>query len=618
MGMLLCIVASLVPLLIAPHALFYFDVTPKVAVLLLGTAALLPWFALRGEFGALFSSRRGRWLCRLLAAQGVSLALGAWFSTNRALSHTGTNWRRFGAITQLALLLFTVILAAYIAAHPGWVHRLLAAISASGALIALYAIGQYFGWDPWLPAQAYHVGRGIWTIVRPPGTLGHASYLANYLLYAVFAGTALALAVKSPLARALGLAATGLGAVAIILSGTRAAILGLALGMVFLAARPRRSWIRAVVPAAILLACGALFYFSPPGRMLRNRTRWYVEDPLGGARLLLWRDSLAMAGHNWIAGSGIETFSTEFPRYQSAGLARAFPDFYHESPHNVFLDDLTAQGILGFTALVLLSGLGVRQAFRGWSNKALPHQALSAGFLAGLVSQQFTSFTIPTALYFYLTLALVVAWRESPPAASGEGGSAGAAKRYAAALVGSAAAAIFCLFAVHLLTADRYLALVQRALEREEVEKAATLYRTARMWEPPGMSADLWYSRAMAQAVKRSPLTVGIPAWRQGLEAAIRATASAEDRHNAWYNLAAFYASQNDFKRTVESLREAIRWAPNWFKPHWMLAQVFRAEGRLPEAAAEAAQAEELDAGRNPEVSRTGDEIRAALHNGRR
>src|SRR5437016_9890236 len=57
--------------------------------------------------------------------------------------------------------------------------------------ISLYGAAQYFGWDPWISRRAYHVGEGVWTIVRPPGTLGYVSYFANYLVYAVFFGAAL-------------------------------------------------------------------------------------------------------------------------------------------------------------------------------------------------------------------------------------------------------------------------------------------------------------------------------------------------------------------------------------------------------------------------------------------
>ena len=79
--------------------------------------------------------------------------------------------------------------------RPGRQRRLALSCAPSRrreALTALYGIAQYFGWDPILPAAAYHIGEGIWTIVRPPGTLGYVSYFATWLLFVVFLSLALA------------------------------------------------------------------------------------------------------------------------------------------------------------------------------------------------------------------------------------------------------------------------------------------------------------------------------------------------------------------------------------------------------------------------------------------
>jgi Tfp pilus assembly protein PilF len=102
-------------------------------------------------------------------------------------------------------------------------------------------------------------------------------------------------------------------------------------------------------------------------------------------------------------------------------------------------------------------------------------------------------------------------------------------------------------------------------------------------------------------------------AFQQAGLAAERATETTEAAFNAYYNLAAFYARRNDFVRTEQSLRAAISYAPNWFKTHWMLAQVLQAASRLKEAETEAAIAVALDGGKHPEVTGTLEHIRAAL-----
>src|SRR5439155_474921 len=198
-----------------------------------------------------------------------------------------------------------------------------------------------------------------------------------------------------------------LAAFAIVLSGTRAAIVAVLIGAAYIWFRGgRRISIRVAAVAVAAVALIALFYFSPEGQMLRSRTRWFTEDAWGGARLLLWRDSLKLAARHLPAGIGPETFSSEFPHVQSPALSRAYPEFYHESAHNILLDALTAQGVLGFVALAGFIALGVYQARKVEGTLAT---MLGACLVAGLVANQFMVFTVPTALYFYLTIAMLTA-----------------------------------------------------------------------------------------------------------------------------------------------------------------------------------------------------------------
>src|SRR5262249_24541797 len=159
----------------------------------------------------------------------------------------------------------------------------------------------------------YHIGEGVWTIVRPPGTLGYVSYFANYLVFAVFYSAALYRLEEHGWWKAAGACGAALASLAIVLSGTRAALVGVAVGVIFLwfwFGRPMQ--MRAAAAIATCVAALAIFYFSPAGLMLRSRTRWYQEDPQGGPRIELWLDSLGLAGRHLMVGFGPETFSVEF------------------------------------------------------------------------------------------------------------------------------------------------------------------------------------------------------------------------------------------------------------------------------------------------------------------
>src|SRR5215472_11440261 len=82
MAILLAAIVALLPLTLAPHLLFYYDITPKIAILLLGAALALPLALRRGR-----ARSRGLTLFgMLLVAQAVSVVLSTVFSADRALS----------------------------------------------------------------------------------------------------------------------------------------------------------------------------------------------------------------------------------------------------------------------------------------------------------------------------------------------------------------------------------------------------------------------------------------------------------------------------------------------------------------------------------------------------
>ena len=553
-----------IALILAPGVTFSFDIAPKLLVLLVAVAF------------AAFPLRRSRFLYLTILTL-VSLAVSTALSTRPSLSFYGSGWRRYGALAQLAVLL----LAWSISGVARRFTVFLRVVTAAGTVTALYGIAQYFGWDPILPAAAYHVGEGVWTIVRPPSTLGYASYFATWLLFVIF--WSLALPGKFP---KIGL---WIAIVALLLTGTRAAVLGLLAGaVVWFYWRGFRLSRRTAGVSLLLLAAGGVFYFSPMGQSMRSRARWFQEDPWGGARLLLWRDSLRAGLARPLFGSGPETFTATFPRFESKELARQYPDFAHESPHNIFLDALVSQGLPGLLLLIAWCAMGFAAAWRSRSRHPAVSAALAAALAAGIVSQQFTVFTIPTAVIFFATVAL----------AEGLHAEAAPARRY------FPFALPLLYFAARSALDDHALLLTRSALASGDLQSAAAHYSRSRDAD------DLWYSRALAAFAGKAPtVPPRIQAMQQAIVVGERATRTAEAPFNAWYSLSALRASQNDPAGAEFCLRSAIAAHPNWFKPHWVLAQLLHLEGRNGEARLEALTAADLDAQKDPEVARTLQEI---------
>ena len=593
--MALCqaVLLGLIALIITPGYLFFFDVTPKVVILLLGTAVLLPWP--RAAVPRIFSF--------LMLLSLASLALSTASSTRPGLSLMGASWREFGLIPQAAALLF----AWTVAAAWGSARVILRGVAVAGLAAGAYGIAQYFGWDPLLPASAYHIGEGIWTIVRPPGTMGYVSYFATWLTMTALLGVALAQKEPTRAWRYLAWTSAAICTFAMALTGTRAAMLGLAAGAaVWLWLRRPPVTRRIAVAAALIVITGAAFYFSPAGWNLRSRSRWFSEDPSGGGRLLLWRDALRMPTARPLVGFGPETFTAQFARFESPELARRRPDFEWESPHNMFLDALAAQGVPGLLALAALCGAAL------WAGFRMPREPMTAGLTAALaaaiVSQQFSAMTIPTAVLTYVICGLLLGRAERRPAEARRRGKTADLRLLPVSIVLAA-------FAIRLAAADHSLALAQNRLKSGDSAAAGASYAAYRSRPVPGeFAADLWYSRASLELAEHA----GNPAIRlqaliQAQAAAARATQTSDDPFNAWYNLAAFDALRGDSAAAESHLRLAIAARPNWFKPHWTLARLLLLESRNAEAETEAALALSLDSGKHPEVSQTLSDVRARL-----
>lgn len=603
MGVVAAFALFFAPLALAPRLLFYFDVTPKVVILLAGAACFIVWTAFRlDSLRAYCGTSRGRWFALAACVYIGCCVLSACLSRDAVLAWTGSNWRRFGAIPQSAAMAGGLAMAVWARGNAARLSLILRATCAAGVCAAAYGIAQYFGWDPILPASGYEAGEGPFRIVRPPGPLGHSDYFAAFLLWPVFFGWSLASEESRLVWRTLGWAALSTGAAAILCSGSRGAALGLLMGGAVLAVSRRVPWRKLVVGSAIAVLMLGAIYVSPMGGGLRARAHWIGEEPLGGARFLLWKDSVRMAAARPLTGFGPDNFAAEFPRYESPALARAYPDFYHESPHNLWLDTLTGDGALTLFAQLAAVALALATGLRAKGRGLAP--VLLAGFAGVLVAHEFAVFTAANALFFYLGAALLASSNGTPARIELRPTSSIARSLAigAAIVVGS----IFCVVAFRLVQADAELGSARRLLRGPDRQGAVNAYQRAVRLRSSGVTADLYFSRAWAQLGATSPDVLSRLFFAQmAAESASLAVQSAEQRQNGWYNRAEIAASREDSAAVETSLRAAVDAAPNWFKPHWALARFFYNRGRMSEAQWEAQRVADLYAGTDVEVAAT-------------
>jgi O-antigen ligase len=593
------------PLALTPGLLLGYDVTPKLAIVYVAAAILLllsrSWWP-----GAvhLWRSSLGRLFYLLLLAQAASLVLSAALSHDPILAVAGTSLVRLGALTQIVILFVVAVLAAQVSVRPAFTRRLLVAIEVCGAIAGIYGILQYIGWDPILPHRLYTV-RFTADVVRPPATLRQAIYFANFLLPVILISAALAIHETRVTWRRFHLGILSIVAAALLLTGTRSALLGLLLGgILFGLIESRRIGAKRMLAylGVCALACAAflsLLAFSRAGKSFRIRTAQWVQDSAGGTRLMVWRECWPLIANHWLAGIGPEMFAGEFRSRQSLQLSRAYPDRYHEDPHNFMIAAAVSQGFIGLALLSGLIALGLVSAYvcvrRGVPEGAM----LAAAIVAMTISEQFDPLTVTNALYLHLPAALAVALavpgasQPDPVAAFVAPGPVARAVRTAVALGILAAAALY-------VVPDALQARAGRRLTRGDVPGARISFQHALRFPFP--QDCLWFSQQMAAAANSLPEPRRQQALAAAREASAEAERSGEQRFIALYQSALLAVLAGDLGNAEVKLRAAVDTEPWWYRVHVMLAQVLWLTGRDAEAEREAVLAIESAGSQEPKV----------------
>ncbi|MDD5629065.1 MAG: O-antigen ligase family protein [Elusimicrobia bacterium] len=166
-----------------------------------------------------------------------------------------------------------------------------------------------------------------------------------------------------PRARRWVLAGLALLGLALALSQTRGAFLGLLAGFAALCAAHRgfRPWLKWALPAAVL---GAAAFMLLPSHRAAITGLWDPQSAIRANqwnRVILWDVAWrAFQDHPWL-GVGPANYATVFSRYFQ-GLMEGIPVW--SSAHNILLQQLAERGIVGLAALLTLGAALLAQAWR--------------------------------------------------------------------------------------------------------------------------------------------------------------------------------------------------------------------------------------------------------------
>jgi O-antigen ligase len=570
-----------VPLAFAPGLLLEYEVIPKLVVLLISTAGLLAcWPAWYPGVRGLVETRQGQIFAGLLCLQAASLVVSTAVAPQPELALAGSAWRRYGVAPQLALLVLAFLTASAVAARRSLLSAVLPGIAVASGIASIYAVVQYAGWDPFLSRSLYTT-HYYGDLLRVPSTLGHAVYLGSFLA-ATLPLTLWLAADSSGNKRTIYISIGGVSLLALLLSGSRSATAAAVAGVAISIIGGKR--LRIDRKVAMVAACAAIVILlalltGDLGASFRLRLTQWRQDVYGGPRLVMWRDSVTLIGRHAVLGTGPESFGTQFRRVQSAELSRAYPDFSQESPHNVFLAAAVEQGIPG---LVVIAGL-VWLLFATRPPRDGPGPALRASGIAMFICISFLTVTIHGALMLYLAVGWLIAVSARADASAG---------RPPSALVPATLSLAIVLMAV----AGAYLRqdLAYREIGRASLGGMTSALDTVAGMRFPGAGDDLWASRQFAAHARASTGESAARAWAASAAASARAERSGDDFAAAAFQSALLSIGRNDAAAAENKLRETIAAAPNWYKPHLLLAQLVRFGGRTAESDLEAARALDL------------------------
>lgn len=280
---------------------------------------------------------------------------------------------------------------------------LLGGAAAGAALIGAYAVWQYMTGA--ISTSGFFSASGE-LVARADGGFGGANQLGGFLV--ILVPLALAGAVLARPARSLFLATPVLAVIGIYASFSRGAWLGLAVvPIVFLRGR-------LVVVALPLLVVAALLA-APDLARERLAVSTDQGSELAG-RVDMWTTAVAIWAEHPVLGAGIGSFPSEYAQARVAGK-QFLPDTLFEPPphaHNLFLQSLAEQGLLGLAALVALLSTSVWQCLRlrrsaqRWLR--IMGSALLAAIAAFSIHNQFDVTLLEgTGIYMWAVLGLLSA-----------------------------------------------------------------------------------------------------------------------------------------------------------------------------------------------------------------
>lgn len=390
------------PVLYVPFVLF-----PYVAgkLLIICFAMIIFVSAWLWHLGAIKSTRVFSFVHWLFIAFVVSMIISTVFGIDVSQSFWGSIERGGGVWFWILLLLLFFCVTDFLRNESGW-RPYLFGIVAVGVLTLLPAFGA-------VVARGFH---------RVDSVFGNPILFGNYLLFPFFIALERAIAEKTIAIRAIMLmSATALG-LGIFMTETRGVFVGLfaglcvaGLGFGWVSATRTRRILKYVLGVALFLIAWA-FIFKESTFIKNNvpivyrMTHIFTLESSTNQRLIIWRMALSAAKDAPFFGLGPENFSYAFDAHYNPALTRyGFTQTWADRSHNIVLDILVTQGVIGFALFFVLFGFmilyTIRLALQGKKESVMLMGALVAYIVQGLFAFDGPSTTVMLVIIFSYSVA---------------------------------------------------------------------------------------------------------------------------------------------------------------------------------------------------------------------
>ncbi|MBU4223772.1 tetratricopeptide repeat protein [Patescibacteria group bacterium] len=290
---------------------------------------------------------RRTWILIIFAGFVSVLVLSTIFGANPYRSFWSNYERMEGLISYLYLFAYFFVIAAVIKTEKLWKWFFHASLAAN-AIVCVYGLLQLAG------KLAIHQSS-----VRLDATLGNASYLAIYMVFHIFLALMLFFREREWF-RWLYIPLIFLQTAILYHTATRGAILGFVGGMLLFAAlialfsKDRKVRIASLgslilvvfLLAGFLAARNSSFVKGSP--VLSRFSSISMEEQTTQSRFVVWKMSWEGFKEKPILGWGPENYNLVFNKYYEPILWKQEPWF--DRAHNVFMDRLAQNGILGLVA----------------------------------------------------------------------------------------------------------------------------------------------------------------------------------------------------------------------------------------------------------------------------